>query len=88
MFPVPRAKLSYDDNDDNYDDSDDDDDNDDNDNDGDDDDDCDGDDGDDCDDNDGGYEQVVCFLSPEPSLYGALMPRSTLGNNCALIHPI
>ena len=43
---------------------------------------------DDCDDNDDGYEQVVCFLSPEPSLYGALMPRSTLGNNCALIHPI
>ena len=80
LFPVPRAKLSYDDNDDNNDDSDDDDDNDDNDNDGDDD--------DDCDDNDGGYEQVVCFLSKEPSLYGALMPRSTLGNNCALIHPI
>ena len=80
MFPVPRAKLSYDDNDDNNDDSDDDDDNDDNDNDGDDD--------DDCDDNDDGYEQVVCFLSPESSLYGALMPRSTLGYNCALIHPI
>ena len=42
-------------------------------------------------DNNGGdecYEQVVCFLSPEPSLYGALMPRSTLGNNCALINPI
>ena len=77
MFPVLRAKISYDDGDDNNDDGGDDDDCDDND-----------DDGDDCDDNDGGYEQVVCFLSPEPSLYGALMPRSTLGNNCALIHPI
>ena len=77
MFPVPRAKISYDDGDDNNDDGGDDDDCDDND-----------DDGDDCDDNDGGYEQVVCFLSPEPSLYGTLMPRSPLGNNCALIHPI
>ena len=78
MFPVPRAKISYDDGDDNNDDGGDDDDDDDNDD----------DDDDDCDVNDGGYEQVVCFLSPEPSLYGALMPRSTLGNNCGLIHPI
>ena len=43
---------------------------------------------DDDDDDDDDDEQVVCFLSPEPSLYGAVMPRSTLGNNCALIHPI
>ena len=70
----------FDGDDDNNDDSDDDDGGDDN---GD-----DGDDDDDGDDNDDGYEQVVCFLSPEPSLYGALMPRSTLGNNCALINPI